>query len=88
MKRAPKIKIVHDWRNGWRWLSVQLTTLAAAVQFGADSLPPWLHDAIPAHWWKYIAGALLVTGIVARFIKQDLEHDAAPAQPDNGEPAK
>jgi len=88
MKRVPKVKIVHDWRNGWRWLSVQLMAISAAIQFGAGSLPPWLHDAVPVGWWKYLSGGALVCAIVARFIRQNLEQETAPTQPDNGESAK
>lgn len=74
-----KIELVEDWKRGWRWFSVQLMAISAAVQFGADSLPPWLHDAVPPGWWKNIAGGLLVAGIVARFVQQGQKPDGKDA---------
>jgi hypothetical protein len=75
-----RLRLVQDWRRGWRWASVQLMALSAAIQFGAGLLPPWLHDALPAVWWKYLAGAMLVCAMLARFIRQNLEPDVSDGE--------
>lgn len=67
-----KFKLVQDWRNGWKWLSVQMMALSAAIQYGNTMLPAELHDRIPADWWQYIAGAMLALGVAGRFIEQEL----------------
>jgi len=71
-RKLRRPRLVQDWRRGWRWASVQLMAASAAIQFGAQALPAGLHDALPAAWWKYLSGIMLVCAIVARFIQQEL----------------
>lgn len=66
-----KLKLIEEWKHGWKFLSVQLGALAVAIQYGANSLPPWAHDAIPAAWWQYISICLFIAAAIGRFVKQD-----------------
>lgn len=66
-----KLKLIEEWKHGWKFLSVQLLAISAAVQEGAQYLPPWAHDAIPASWWSYIAKGLFIAAIIGRFVQQD-----------------
>lgn len=76
-----KLKLIDEWRHGWKFLSVQLATLAAAFQELPQFLPPWAHDALPGEWWGYIAKFLFVSALVSRFVKQANVPTSPPAAP-------
>lgn len=63
------MKLVENWKSGWRWLSVQLAIIAASGQLILASLPQlkeWLSDDA-----QHIIGAGLILCIVlGRLIDQ------------------
>ena len=64
-----KTVLVEDWRNAWKWLSVQIALLIA----GAQSLMvfvPTLHEVLPASWLHGIMAVLAVCVILARVKNQ------------------
>lgn len=72
-----KPRIVDDWRQGWRWLSVQLMAAALVLPdllaYALDTwnlLPPDLKAALPPTWAQWLGKVLLVGGIAGRFIAQ------------------
>lgn len=69
MKRM-RIRLVRNWRQSWRWFSVNCMTLAAAIQGGWVALPEDMKAGIPAPWVSMASVAVLVLGIIGRLIDQ------------------
>jgi hypothetical protein len=63
------MKLIENWRNAWRMLSVQAAALLGIVAAAYDYLPT-LQTYLPEGWVKY--AALLV--ILARVVKQESLH--------------
>ena len=64
------MKLVDDWKDAWRWLSVRAMVLALALQAAwgvldetqRESLPDWLVTALTA--------GILVFGVAGRLVDQ------------------
>lgn len=66
------MRLVDDWKEGWRWASVQISTFAAILfGFGPDLIASWgalpsdLKLALPegtARWVSSIAFVLVIIG--------------------------
>jgi Na+-transporting NADH:ubiquinone oxidoreductase subunit NqrB len=65
------MKLVTDWRQCWRWLSVHAMAGAIAVQAAWQVLDADLRASLPADWVRALTVALLVLGILGRVIDQD-----------------
>lgn len=63
------MKLIENWRNAWRMLSVQAAALLGIVAAAYEYLPA-LQAYLPEGWVKY--AALLV--ILARVVKQESLH--------------
>lgn len=61
--------IVPDWRQAWKWFSIQLAVVGGAIQAAVLAFPElkdWLGDTI-----THLAGLVMLWGIVAaRLVKQ------------------
>ena len=56
------MKLVENWRMAWRWLSVQLAILAAAMQAAMLAFPTikdWVSDSA-----AHTIGVAMITAIV------------------------
>jgi hypothetical protein len=53
---------VDDWRNAWKWLSVQIPAVMAAFAVIYEALPQ-VQDYIPHAWLPYI-GAVGAVGLI------------------------
>lgn len=65
-----KIRLVEDWKQAWKWLSINCMALAAAVQGAWLYIPEDMRQSIPN---KYITGvtfALMVLGVLGRLVRQ------------------
>jgi len=65
------MKLVDNWRNGWKWFSCHCMALAAimiAVYY--FFLPDDLRMAIPAKEFAWVVLVVIVVGLAARFIDQ------------------
>lgn len=64
------MKLVQNWKSGWKWLSVQLAIIASAGQLILASMPSlreWVSDDV-----QHIVGAVLILSIVVgRLIDQN-----------------
>lgn len=60
-----KVKLIEDWKQSWRFLSVQLAAALALLDVAYEYLPA-VQSYLPEGWVKWIA----LTIIVARVIKQ------------------
>lgn len=64
------MKLVPNWKNGWRWLSVHLMAAGAAIQGAWVAFPDSMRSFVPDKYAHIAAMSVFVTGIVARFIDQ------------------
>jgi len=60
-----KVKLIKDWKQSWKFLSVQLAAALALLDVAYEYLPA-VQSYLPEGWVKWIA----LTIIVARVIKQ------------------
>lgn len=65
-----KFELVEDWRNAWRWLSVNCMVLAAALQGAWLYVPEDMKASIPPHITSSVTVALLIIGVIGRLKKQ------------------
>ena len=64
------MRLVKDARKAWRWFSVQLALLGAAVELAWRALPPDLIGGVP-DWAQSVVTVLIFGGVVAgRLIDQ------------------
>lgn len=64
------MKLVPNWKNGWRWLSVHLMALGAAFTGAWLALPDSMRSFLPDKWGKIAALLTFIAGLGARFINQ------------------
>lgn len=67
-----KVELVDDWKDSWKFLSVQLAAALALLDTAYEYLPA-VQTYLPEGWVKWIALAT----IVGRVIKQNGERNAA-----------
>jgi len=69
-----KAKLIEDWKQSWKFLSVQLAAALALLDVAYEYLPA-VQSYLPEGWVKWMALSI----IVARVIKQRKDaQDAAP----------
>lgn len=61
-----KVKLVDDWKDSWKFLSVQLAAALALLDTAYEYLPA-AQTYLPEGWVKWLALAI----IVGRVIKQN-----------------
>ena len=64
------MRLVPDWKDAWRWWSIQIATLIAAVNLAWETLPKEALDVIPVDLRGWITLVLSVLMIGARLIQQ------------------
>lgn len=65
-----KVKLIDDWKDSWKFLSVQLAAALALLDTAYEYLPA-VQTYLPEGWVKWIALAI----IVGRVIKQNGERN-------------
>jgi len=65
------MKLVQDWQNAWKWLSVQIPTVGAACLAAWVALPDSLRDNIPHRYIEVFAIFILMSGVGGRLVKQE-----------------
>jgi len=63
-------RVVPDWRNAWRWLSMHAMAWSAAILLAYTSLPPSFIARVPEWAVNAIVAAVLVLGMVGRLVDQ------------------
>lgn len=64
------MKLVSNANKAWRWFSMQILTVVAALQVAWETLPPDALAIIPVDWRGYITLGLILTAMVGRIIDQ------------------
>lgn len=65
------MSLVDDWKNAWRWFSMNCMVIATAIQGAWVYIPEDLKTNIPASLVSTVTILLLILGIAGRLIKQD-----------------
>lgn len=77
-----KVKLVEDWHRCWRWLSMQMIALGAALQVALLALPSEMHSALPEWSQHAIALLILVGAALGRlFTSHQPEKDSYDSHP-------
>lgn len=69
------MKLVPNWREAWKFLSVQVAVIGAAMQAAVLAFPDlkdWLGDTV-----THLAGLLMLFGLVAARLVDQKKTDAA-----------
>ena len=64
------MRLVRDWRQAWRWLSVQALAISAAVPGAWLAIPEEWRAAMPAEWLAGAAVVIGLMGIIGRLVDQ------------------
>jgi hypothetical protein len=58
-----KLRLTKDWRECWKWLSVQLAAALALLSVAYDYLPA-LQQYLPDGWVKWFALAIIAGRVI------------------------
>lgn len=72
------LKLVDDWRNARKWISVNCMALAATIQTTWALIPADMKTSISPDWITRATVALLVLGVIGRVVQQVPTEDAPP----------
>lgn len=78
------MKPVPNWKHGWKWLSVHLMALGAAIQGAWLAVPDTMRSFLPDKWAHAASLVTFVAGLAARFIAQpvkDVPRESKPEDP-------
>jgi hypothetical protein len=64
------MRLTEDWKDAWKWFSVQLPIVNTAFLATWAALPAKFQDILPVGVVIGIAVALLIAGVVGRVINQ------------------
>lgn len=64
------MKLVSDWKQAYKWISVQLAAVSAALPIAWEYLPADLKAYIPDEWRPAILAAVALSIIVGRVMDQ------------------
>lgn len=69
------MKLVENWRNAWKWFSIQVAVVGAALQgaiLAFPSIKDWLGDTA-----SHCVGLLILAGVIGgRMVQQKPKDDA------------
>lgn len=64
------MKLLPNWKEAWKWNSVQVFTLLAALPVIWEQIPPEVKALIPPEWTPYILTGLAIAGAILRLRDQ------------------
>lgn len=64
------MKLVSNWKQAWKWFSMQSMVLSTGLLGGWQALPADLKALIPASYAMGVAMAILVLGAIGRLVDQ------------------
>jgi hypothetical protein len=68
--------LIPNWREAWKFMSVQLAAILALLSFAYDYLPA-VQQYLPEGWVKWMALAIIVVRIVKQYNVAGADVDAA-----------
>lgn len=70
MRFFSRIELVEDWRDAWRWLSVNCMMLVLTVLGAWAAIPDDLKQHLPPLLVNGVCIGVLVLGVLGRLVKQ------------------
>jgi len=67
---SDEMKLVPEWRVAWRWFSVQLAAVLAALPMVWPLLPDDMKSYIPHEWHPWIVSGMALAIIAGRLVPQ------------------
>lgn len=64
------MRLVSNWRSFWRWHSVWIAGLIAALPAAWGAMPPDLKSHVPDSWMPWVAGLMFVAFMIGRLRDQ------------------
>lgn len=64
------MRLVPDWRQAWKWFSVQAFAILAAVPLVWVNIPPEVQAYLPPEWRPYILALFALAGFIGRVTDQ------------------
>lgn len=64
------MKLVSDWKQAWKWVSVNCMVVAAALQGAWVYVPEDLRDSVPQDVVSLLTISLLGLGVLGRLVQQ------------------
>jgi len=65
------MRLVENWKQAWRWFSVQSLALIVALPTVWAAMPADAKAFIPAGWGTWVLAGLAVAGLIGRLIDQE-----------------
>jgi hypothetical protein len=65
------MKFIPDWRDSWKWFSVQALVIIAMLPLVWAALPADAKALLPDGWEPWVLFALALSGIIGRLIDQN-----------------
>jgi hypothetical protein len=64
------VRLVRDWKSCWRWFSIQLIAVQAALQAIFIAFPAEMRQYLPDEYLHVLAMSLLASTVLARVADQ------------------
>lgn len=64
------MKLVEDWKNAWRWFSVQALAAILVIPVVWASLPNDVKGFLPSSWEPWVLTTIAACGILGRIVDQ------------------
>jgi hypothetical protein len=64
------VKLIDEWKNAWRFLSVQIPAAGAAITLAWSQLPADWKSAIPTWMITVCVVLFFIAAIAGRFVSQ------------------
>lgn len=64
------MKLVPEARKAWKWFSIQINAVGAAIPLVWVSLPPELKASVPEKYLPWVMMAVFIGGMIGRLIDQ------------------
>jgi protein-S-isoprenylcysteine O-methyltransferase Ste14 len=65
------MKLVDNWKQAWRWFSIQALALVALLPVVWPQLPPQVTAWVPEAWRPWVVVIIAIGGIAGRLIDQN-----------------
>lgn len=72
------MRFVPDWKQAWKWFSMQVYAVIFALPIVWMGLPPDVKAMVPDGWEPWIFVVLAIAGGLGRVIDQNLPKTPAP----------
>lgn len=65
------MRLIKDWKDAWRWMSVRCMVLSSTVVVAWEGMPADLKASLPQNLMSVICVVLMIFGIVGRITLPD-----------------